>query len=92
MGATWGHLQIYGAGSREGTRGTQRVRFLKRFWYQNKPQNGPKIGPTNCVKFGSIFVFFLWSFGALQVPLGSSLGPFDAFLDGLGPPQNIEKT
>ena len=52
-----------------------------------KPFLGPKISPKICLKFVNFWVqfwiLFCWGFGALWVPLGSLLGPFDALLGGL---------
>ena len=52
-----------------------------------KPILGPKISPKICLKFVNFWVqfwtLFCWGFGALWVPLGSLLGPFEALLGGL---------
>ena len=65
------------------------VPFLCQFWPQNGPQNGPKIGPK-IDNFGVHFwIPFLLGFGALWVPLGSSLGPPKALLGGLWTPKTF---
>ena len=62
--------------------------FSGSFWSRLQPCNGARNSSQSCPKSGKICahfrVPFFQAFGALQVHLGSLLGPFEAVLDGLG--------
>ena len=70
------------------------VTFLVSFLSRFGPQHGPQNGPTNSQKkYKQRFHYWICCFlvfGALQVPLGSLLGPSEAVLDGLEPSKNIK--